>query len=66
MTRFAAALKRENLSQSDVARALGITHQSVNQWATGKRPVPGVRKVELMLAPGWAFRRDDFEWEEDR
>lgn len=65
MTRFAAALKREHLTQGDVARALGVKRQSVNEWATGRRKVPGRRAVALMLVPGWAFRRGDFEWEED-
>lgn len=64
-TRFAAALEREKLSQSDVARALGVTHQSVNEWATGRRKVPGERAIALMLVPGWAFRREDFKWKED-
>lgn len=62
LTRFAAALKRENLTQGDVARALGIKRQSVNEWATGRRPVPPDRFLALEMAfPGRFTRERDLK-----
>lgn len=52
--------------QSILAATLGITPPAVNQWITGKRPVPPERCIAIERATAGAVRcedlRPDVDW----
>lgn len=49
----ASLCKRPGWSQKGVGEYLGVTQQTVGEWATGKRPVPALYKVRLAGMAGW-------------
>lgn len=50
------------------ARAMGISHPTVAQWASGRRPVPARRALELERLSGGMFKAEllapHFPWKE--
>lgn len=50
MTAISVLLERSGLSQSDVARALGVTAQALNQYACGRRRRPSVTWLARLAA----------------
>lgn len=44
---------RPGWSQKALGAYLGVTQQTVGEWATGKRPVPVAYKVRLAGMAGW-------------
>ena len=52
--------------QAAMARYLGVTPPTVNQWAKGKRPIPAKRCLEIEKATGGAVTceelRPDVDW----
>lgn len=44
---------RPGWSQKAVGQYLGVTQQTVGEWATGKRPVPPAYKIRLGGMAGW-------------
>lgn len=45
--------ERPGWSQKAVGAYLGVTQQTVGEWATGKRPVPASYKVRMAGMAGW-------------
>lgn len=54
-------------SQAALAAHLGVEPPTVNQWFTGKRPVPPARAIEIEKATKGAVSRHDlcpdFPWD---
>jgi DNA-binding transcriptional regulator YdaS (Cro superfamily) len=54
-------------SQAALAAQLGVEPPTVNQWTTGRRPVPAPRAIEIEQATnGGVSRHDlcpDFPWD---
>lgn len=54
-------------SQSALAKALGVTPPTVNQWVTGLRPIPAEQCLLIERATGGKVRcedlRPDVAWE---
>jgi len=44
-------------SAAELARMLGVPAMTVSEWATGKRPVPIIRCVEIEELTGGAVTR---------
>lgn len=47
MNELKKIMKDNNLNQSDLAELLNISRMAVNNWVTGKKPVPKKRKEEI-------------------
>ena len=53
-------------SQAELARVIGVSGPTVNQWASGHRPVPAERCPQIEKATGGVVRcemlRPDVDW----
>jgi len=54
-------------SQAALAKTLGVSSPTVNQWATGKRAIPPARAIEIERATGGKIARQflcpNFPWD---
>lgn len=54
-------------SQSELARAVGVTNSMVSQWCTGARPLPLDRAIAIERETGGAVTveelRPDIDWQ---
>ena len=65
-TPFAVALNREGISAAEVARALGVTRQSVGEWARGRRPIPSDRYGQIATEFPLLAADLEFSWRTDK